>query len=132
MPNLSLLASVQIGIATRNRWKDLKTTLSSISQFGLGGLRVLIFDDASDTSCPYDVRSFCEGAEIRRFSESTGYIVRRNQLAREMMGKYYLSLDDDSFPVSGSLEAAIDFAESRDDLFCLSFPVYNPITNHIR
>ena len=45
-----------------------------------------------------------------------------------MTAKYYLSLDDDSFPVSGSLAAAVAFAESRDDLFCLSFPVYNPVT----
>ncbi len=126
MPNLSLLSSVEIGIATMNRWEDLETTLSVISEFGLGGLRTLIFDDASDASCPYQVRSLCEGAEIRRFSERRGYIVRRNQLAREMRSKYYLSLDDDSFPVAGSLEAAVEFAESRDDLFGLSFPVYNP------
>ena len=127
MPNLLLLSAVEIGIATKNRWKDLETTLSTISEFGLGGLRVLIFDDASDASCPYQVRSLCDGAEIRRFSESSGYIVRRNQLAREMKAKYYLSFDDDSFPVGGSLKAAIEFAESRDDLFALSFPVYNPI-----
>ena len=126
MANLALLSSVEIGIATKNRWKDLETTLSAISEFGLGGLRVLIFDDASDASCPYQVRSLCDGAEIRRFSESSGYIVRRNQLAREMKAKYYLSFDDDSFPVGGSLKAAIEFAESRDDLFALSFPVYNP------
>lgn len=125
-PNLSFLSLVEIGIATKNRWKDLKTTLSAISQFGLGDLRILIFDDASDASCPYDVRSLCEKAETRRFSESRGYIVRRNQLAREMKSKYYLSFDDDSFPVGGSLETAIEFAESRDDLFGLSFPVYNP------
>src|SRR6266404_3045457 len=129
MPNLLLLSSVEIGIATKNRWKDLATTLSAIAEFGLGGLRVLILDDDSDASCPYEVRSLCEGAEIRRFSESTGYIVRRNQLAREMKAKYYLSFDDDSFPVGGSLKAAIEFAESRDDLFGLSFPVYNPTSD---
>lgn len=126
MADLSLPASVEIGIATKNRWKELEVTLSTIFEFGLGSQRILIFDDASDTQCPYEVRSRCEGAEIRRFSESSGYIVRRNQLAREMTSKYYLSFDDDSFPVSGSLSAAIEFAESRDDLFCLSFPVFNP------
>lgn len=127
MPNLSLLSSVEIGIATKNRWKDLQTTLSAISEFGLGGLRVLIFDDASDASCPYEVRSLCEGAEIIRFSESVGYVVRRNQLAREMKSKYYLSFDDDSFPVAGSLEAAVDFAQSCESLLSLSFPIYNPV-----
>ena len=68
---------------------------------------------------------YCAGAELQRFTESAGYIVRRNQLARAMTTKYYLSLDDDSFPLAGSLVAAVAFAESRDDLFCLSFPICN-------
>ena len=123
---MATTSRVGIGIATKNRWEDLRTTLSKIAEFGLGDLRTLIFDDASDVPCPFDVNSLLPGAELRRFSECKGYIVRRNQLAREMKSKYYLSFDDDSFPVGGSLEAAIEFAESRDDLFCLSFPVYNP------
>jgi GT2 family glycosyltransferase len=124
---VSNLSLVTIGIATKNRWDDLKTTLSKIASLKLGDLKILIFDDASDRPCPYDVGSFCRGAELKRFSKSEGYIVRRNQLAREMDSKYYFSLDDDSFPVSGSLEAAVEFAESCDDLLCLSFPVYNPL-----
>lgn len=120
------ISMVGIGIATRNRWEDLQKTLSKIVAFGLGHLRILILDDGSDKACPFDVGSICPNAELARFSESLGYIVRRNQLAREMTSKYYLSFDDDSFPVGGSLEAAIAFAESRDDLLGLSFPVYNP------
>jgi Glycosyl transferase family 2 len=119
------LAQVAIGIATKNRWEDLRDTLERIAAFGLGGLPTLIFDDGSDAPCPYDVRAICAGAELQRFTESAGYIVRRNQLARAMTAKYYLSLDDDSFPLAGSLAAAVAFAESRDDLFCLSFPICN-------
>ena len=118
---------ITVGIATKNRWDDLKNTLLKIADFGHGRLKVLIFDDASDVACPFDVGSICRGAELKRFSESKGYIIRRNQLAREMGSKYYFSLDDDSFPASGSLEAAVEFAESREDLLCLSFPIYNPI-----
>lgn len=128
MIKASSLPSVTIGIATKNRWDDLKTTISNIATLKLGNPKILIFDDASDRPCPYDVASICQGAELKRFSKSEGYIVRRNQLAREMDSKYYLSLDDDSFPVSGSLDAAIEFAESCRDLLGLSFPVYNPFT----
>ena len=123
---MSLLSLVEIGIATKNRWPDLHHTLEQITAFGLGQLRTLIFDDASDTPCPYDVRAICAGAELKRFDQSAGYIVRRNQLAQAMTAKYYLSLDDDSFPVSGSLAEAVEFAESCDDLLCLSFPIFNP------
>lgn len=117
---------VEIGISTKNRWEDLQNALSKIEAFGLGQSKILILDDGSDQACPFDVGSICRNAELTRFSESRGCVVRRNQLAREMKSKYYLSFDDDSFPVAGSLNAAIEFAESRDDLFCLSFPVYNP------
>jgi len=127
MTKPSNLFLVTIGIATKNRWEDLRNTLSKITSLDHLRLKVLIFDDASDDPCPFDVGSICEAAELKRFSESKGYIVRRNQLAREMDSKYYLSLDDDSFPVSGSLEAAVEFAESCDDLLCLSFPIYNPV-----
>lgn len=118
---------VEIGITTKNRWEELRHTLAMIAGFGLGHLRISVFDDGSDQSCPYDVTSICRNAELIRFSVCEGYIVRRNQLAREMKSTYYLSLDDDSFPVAGSLEAAVDFAQSCENLLCLSFPVYNPI-----
>ena len=125
MQDLSL---VEIGIATKNRWEDLRRTLDRIAASGWGELRILLFDDASDCPCPYEVSEICAGAEITRFSEPAGYIVRRNQLARAMQSKYYLSLDDDSFPAAGSLESALKFAESCADLFCLSFPIFNPVT----
>ncbi len=119
---------VEIGITTRNRWDDLKDTLQKIRDFGLSDLRVLVFDDGSEQKCPYDIFSFCKRLTFKRFSESRGLIVRRNQLARAMTSKYYLSLDDDSYPVSGSLEKAVELAESLEDLLGLSFPIYNPVT----
>ncbi len=121
-----MLSLVQIGITTKNRWDDLKATLEKIRDFGLGDLRIIIFDDCSDVPCPYSVSAVCPGAEIKRFSISRGLIVRRNEIAAAMDAKYYFSLDDDSFPCMGSLEAAVAYAESLTDNFCLSFPYYIP------
>lgn len=118
---------VSIGITTKNRWQDLEITLAKVQEVGLEELSIIIFDDASDQSCTFDISSLSSQIQINRFTESKGYIVRRNQIAQSMQTKYYLSLDDDSYPVSGSLEAAVEFAESLDDLLCLSFPIYNPV-----
>ncbi|QFS50332.1 glycosyltransferase family 2 protein [Nostoc sphaeroides] len=118
---------VSIGITTKNRWQDLEITLAKIQEVGLETLPIIIFDDASDRACPFDISSLSSQIQFNRFTESKGLIVRRNQIAQSMQTKYYLSLDDDSYPVSGSLEAAVEFAESLDDLLCLSFPIYNPI-----
>ena len=117
---------VQIGIATKNRWDDLKVTLEKVRDYGLGDLRIFIFDDHSDVPCPFDVAAICPNAEIKRFDSSRGPTARRNEIARAMTAKYFLSLDDDSFPFAGSLEAAVAYAESLTDNFCLGFPVYTP------
>lgn len=122
----NVLSLVQIGIATRNRWGDLKLTLEKIRDFGLGEMRILIFDDFSDAPAPFDVNEICPGAEIKRFDVSRGYIIRRNEIAEAMDAKYYLSLDDDSFPIGGSLEAAVIYAESLSDNFCLGFLICEP------
>ncbi|MEO1670790.1 MAG: glycosyltransferase [Cyanobacteria bacterium J06631_2] len=118
---------VSIGIATKNRWSDLQITLEKLVDMGLESLPIIIFDDASDTPCPFNLNIFpFTNLEFKTFADSQGYIVRRNQIARKIKTKYYLSLDDDSYPIKGSLEKAIAFAEAQTDLLCLSFPIYNP------
>ncbi len=121
---------VSVGIATKNRWQDLEITLHKLNNISFKSIPIIIFDDASDIACPFDVSQFQSNVLIKRFSNSEGYIIRRNQLAQTIKTKYYLSLDDDSYPVSGSLKAAVEFAESRQDLLCVSFPVYNPVLGH--
>ena len=126
-PTQNLANLVSIGIATKNRWQDLEITLAKIKEFGLEALSIIIFDDASDQDCLFDISSLSLRTQVNHFTESKGYIVRRNQIAQSIQTKYYLSLDDDSYPVSGSLQAAVEFAESQEDLLCLSFPIYNPV-----
>ncbi|ACK73847.1 glycosyl transferase family 2 (plasmid) [Gloeothece citriformis PCC 7424] len=129
--NQKLTHCVSIGITTKNRWQDLQTTLTKIAEFGLEELPILIFDDGSDQPCSFDLSVLpFKDISLKRFTESKGLITRRNQLAQAIQTKYYLSLDDDSYPVSGSLQNAVEFAESRLDLLCLSFPIYNPILGH--
>ena len=119
---------VSIGITTKDRWQDLQIGLTKIVRAGLESLPIIIVDDGSDISCPFDLATFpFQNLQFPKNSTSEGLIVRRNQIAKTIQTKYYLSLDDDSYPVSGSLKAAVEFAETQDDLFCLSFPVYNPV-----
>lgn len=118
---------LSIGITTKNRWQDLQITLQKIIEADLCALPIYIFDDHSDQPCPFDLANLPLKIELRRFSDSKGLIVRRNQLAQVIPTKYYLSLDDDSFPAAGSLQAAVEFIELRKDIFCLSFPVFKPI-----
>ncbi len=130
MTNSKLSELVSIGITTKNRWQDLEITLNKIVEIGLGYLPIIIFDDGSDIPCPFALNIFSlSQVELKRFEQSQGLIARRNQLADAIETKYYLSLDDDSYPVINSLTAAVEFAEAQADLFCLSFPIYNPVQN---
>ena len=126
--NQSLSQLVSIGISTKNRWADLEITLQKLAASSLNEIPVLILDDASDIPCPFDVKQYLPQITLKRFEKSEGYIKRRNQIAQNIETKYYLSLDDDSYPVSGYLKTAVEFAESHEDeLLCLSFPIYNPV-----
>ena len=130
MINDRLSQLVSIGITTKNRWQDLEHTLTKIAEIGLGNLPIIIFDDGSDISCPFDLNNFAFAQiKLKRFEDSQGLIVRRNQIAETIKTKYYFSLDDDSYPVVNSLATAVKFAETKEDLFCLSFPIYNPVQN---
>jgi glycosyltransferase involved in cell wall biosynthesis len=122
----SLRDLVSIGITTKNRWQDLWKTLCHIQKFGLWEIPILIVDDGSDEACPLNLSELSLNIYLTRFSSSKGLIARRNQLAQMMQTKYYLSFDDDSYPVAGSLEAAVEFAEAQNNLLGLSFPIYNP------
>ncbi len=126
--DLNLADFVSIGITTKNRWSDLQTGLTKIIEAGLESLPIIIFDDGSDLPCPIEIEALLfENLNFKRFTNSEGLIARRNQIAEAIETKYYLSLDDDSYPVSGSLMAAVKFAETHADLLCLSFPIYNPV-----
>ena len=128
MSNSNLNTLVSIGIATKNRWSDLEITLNKLIEAGFNSLPIIILDDASDLPCPFDLSAFpFTNITFQTFPRSQGYIARRNQIADQIQTKYYLSLDDDSYPVTGSLDKAIAFAEDRENLLCLSFPIYNPV-----
>ncbi|PSO87709.1 MAG: glycosyl transferase family 2 [Cyanobacteria bacterium QH_9_48_43] len=125
----SIESLVSIGITTKNRWQDLELTLNILIKCNLDRkVSILIYDDGSDQPCPFHWEKLPLNIQLKRFDESKGYIVRRNQLAEAIETKYYLSLDDDSFPVAGSLSEALTYAQSHEnDLFCLAFPIYNPV-----
>ena len=126
--NSNLSSLVSIGIATKNRWSDLQVTLNKLKESGLESLPIIIYDDASDNPCSFDLKSLgFDRLQFQTFVESQGYIARRNQIAAQIKTKYYLSLDDDSYPIDRTLAAAIAFAEAQEDLLCLSFPIYNPV-----
>ncbi|MEO1466831.1 MAG: hypothetical protein AAFR89_11530, partial [Cyanobacteria bacterium J06633_1] len=72
--NFQLNKLVSIGIATKNRWSDLQITLEKLVEAGLQSLPIVIFDDASENPCPYDLNTFpFTNIEFKTFSNSQGH-----------------------------------------------------------
>lgn len=117
---------VSIGIPTRNRWDVLYRTLEKIREFGLGDIAIHILDNASDE--PFDAPRFSRlGLDLRveRSERNLGAPGARNRLTRWIETPYYLSLDDDSYPVQGDLVQAVAYCERNrnERLFGLTFPI---------
>lgn len=119
-----MLDHVTVGICTKDRWGDLALTLKQVHKL-LPGLRVIVVDDGSSAPAPDSVRAELAAGDFIQDGRNAGYIVRRNQIASLVSTDFYLSLDDDSYIVDGSLADAVEFALSVPSLLCLGFPVVN-------
>src|SRR5262249_27435205 len=111
----ALANSVTIAITTKERWGELQTSLEHLVSIGLGTLPLALADDGSSIACPFSLSFWPGPVAVRRVDTPLGLIEQRNRLAHLIPTKYALSLDDDSYPVRGSLAAAVEFAERTSD-----------------
>jgi GT2 family glycosyltransferase len=115
-----------VGISTRDRWADLAETLDRLAAYALPtGTPIIVIDDCSAQPCPAEIQDRHPGVKFLRDAAPQGYPAQRNRLARLLAETcdFYLCVDDDSFPVSGSLDEAIAFLDAHPDVFCLAFNI---------
>ncbi|HEY5892030.1 MAG TPA: glycosyltransferase [Chthoniobacterales bacterium] len=116
----TLAQSLGIGITTKDRWDDLADTLEELKKWGLDKCQIIVTDDGSDNPCPPEKQALYPFVKWQRFEKSQGLITQRNRLARTLTTDYYLSLDDDSFPVTGSLADAVNYFRTHPDVHTLA------------
>ena len=127
VPSEGTLKSIGIGITTRNRWDDLAVTLEKLRHYELCGLETIVIDDGSSEPMPTVFRQRFAWVKFKRFENSQGYIVQRNRLARMLSSELYLSLDDDSYPVTNAhLAHAAAWLFGRQDAVALAFSIQTP------
>src|SRR5687768_8649679 len=120
---LSGLDNIGIGITTKDRWEDLEVTLSVLSSSRLSTLETIVVDDGSSRPVPPALLERFPWVRFERSDRSYGLIDQRNRLATMMTSAYYLSLDDDSFPVAGDLGQAVQFLAAKPDTVGLAFSI---------
>src|SRR6266404_7425207 len=112
LPTTSL-GQVGIGITTKDRWDDLAVTLTELRNKGYENAETIVIDDGSKQPLPPDLRSTFPKVRFERAERCLGLVVQRNRLARMLSSTYYLSLDDDSFPVAGDIGKAVIWPENH-------------------
>jgi len=117
------LRQVGIGITTRDRWDDLAVTLSELSRNGYSDAETLVIDDGSNKPARRELRAAFPKVRFERTDRSLGYVVQRNRLAQMLTSTYYLSLDDDSFPVAGNINEAVNWLESHPSVAALALHI---------
>lgn len=117
------LDSIGIGITTRDRWDDLAGTLSELSMRGYGDLETIVIDDGSKQPLPKALRAAFPKVRFERVDRSLGLVVQRNSLAQMLSSTYYLSLDDDSFPVAGDIRDAVIWLENHPSVAALALHI---------
>lgn len=121
----ALLTQVGIGISTRDRWDDLAVTLSELCKGGYGDLEMIVIDDGSRQPVPPALHRTFPKVRFERVETSLNYVVQRNRLAQMLSTPYYLSLDDDSFPVAGDIGDAVSWLENHPSVAALAFHIIN-------
>ena len=119
----ALSRRVGISIPTRDRWDDLELTLTRLHEQGYSALETIVIDDGSVVPMPAGFAERFPWARFIRSEKPEGACTQRNRLAQLLATPLILSLDDDSFPVAGDLEAACDWMEARPAVFSLSFQI---------
>lgn len=117
---------VTISIASKDRPEVVETTLRSIHAFGLGNCPLILCDDGSSPPLNPETLSLFTNVRLIRNEIAQGQALARNRIAQECRTPFLLQLDDDSYPVAGSVETLLEFATSENDWLAIAVPFEEP------
>jgi glycosyltransferase involved in cell wall biosynthesis len=120
------VASVVVGIATRNRAALLGKAIESAQNQSHRPLRVAVIDDASDDGTQH-LRDWFPRAAWQRSDRPCGYVIARNILMLGAEDKYFVSLDDDAWFIQGDeIALAVEHLERHPRTAAVAFDILTP------
>lgn len=120
----TLAGKVTVVIVSRNRAALLQKTLQTLRASLPCALPTYVVDDASDR--PLSLENHDGLTTLSRNRHRRGLVASRNDANFAIATPYVLSLDDDSWPVAGKLDAAVAFLDSEPEALALAFPIRRP------
>ena len=87
---------------------------------------IIVLDDGSEPSVDEDLLQKFPNAILHRNECARGHVVARNQIVEKAKTPYVLQLDDDSYPVSGSIQDLISEAQTRENWLAFALQYEEP------
>lgn len=115
---------VGISIITSSRWGDVDRTLSMIAKWPeFEDSHVIVLDDGSAEPVPAGLAKRFPGVWFIESRRSLGVPEQRTRIARLLDTEFVLQLDENSYPVEGSVSEAVSFLRGRADIVALALNV---------
>ncbi len=123
---MTLEKLLTISIASKDRPEVVEATLRKIHEFGLEDCPLILCDDGSSPQLAPPALSLFTRGRVLRNPVAQGQAAARNRIATECSTPYLLQLDDDSYPVCGSLDEALAIIKEHDNCAALALALDEP------
>jgi GT2 family glycosyltransferase len=121
-----MIATVLVGIATRNRAEILPKALASVFAQNYPTFQIEVIDDGSTDATAELVGHFPE-ILWTRWKDSHGLMLARNHLMANQVASYFVSLDDDAWFLAGDeISVAVDYLERHSEVAAVAFDILSP------
>jgi len=121
---------VTVNILSYNRKDELRITLTKVFEQDYKNIEVIVVDNASSDGTQEMVKTEFPEVKFIELKENIG-IAAFDFAMEQARGKYYLILDDDSFPEKTALTYGIAFLESKPEYSIVAFKIFNKRNNEI-
>lgn len=117
---------VLVGIVTHNRARLLKRAIVSVLEQDFPNVEIAVVDDGS-TDSTGALQADYPGVQWSRLAVPHGYLEARNLLMRASTATFFVSLDDDSWFLSGDeVATAVTYLEQNPRIGALAFDILSP------
>ena len=126
IPQSSANVRVVVGIPTRDRCDELRKAIASALDQSYSPLRIMVCDDASGDGTP-KLRDEFKNVSWQRCEQAQGSVKARNKMMLTAVDDYYVSLDDDSWFITGDeIAVAVDYLERQPRVAAVAFDILAP------
>lgn len=119
---------VTVNILSFNRREELRTTLTKVFEQDYQNIEVIVVDNASSDGTIEMVERSFPGVCLIKLTKNIG-IAGWNEGFKIAKGEYILVLDDDSYPLTGTIKNGVEELKKSDQLGAVAFEIYN---NHFQ